>query len=84
MIVILNRGAGRHQDEAQAQIKKFFQSEALLHVCLWRGMAGRSRNLREGSDESKKTKAGQSRGGSRIQERHRFRFLSTFVIHSSD
>ena len=26
MIVILNRGAGRHQDETQAQIEKFFRS----------------------------------------------------------
>jgi diacylglycerol kinase family enzyme len=29
MIVILNRGAGRHQDETQAQIKKFFQNRGI-------------------------------------------------------
>ena len=29
MIVILNRGAGRHQDETEAQIKKFFQKRGI-------------------------------------------------------
>jgi len=29
MIVILNRGAGRHQNETQAQIEKFFRSRAV-------------------------------------------------------
>jgi hypothetical protein len=29
MIVILNRGAGHHQDETQAQIKKFFQKRGI-------------------------------------------------------
>jgi diacylglycerol kinase family enzyme len=29
MIVILNRGAGRHQDETQAQIEKFFRSRGV-------------------------------------------------------
>ena len=29
MIVILNRGAGRHQDETQAQIKEFFQKRGI-------------------------------------------------------
>lgn len=30
MIVILNRGAGRHQDETQAQIEKFFRSRGVV------------------------------------------------------
>ena len=29
MIVILNRGAGRHHDETEAQIKKFFQKRGI-------------------------------------------------------
>jgi diacylglycerol kinase family enzyme len=29
MIVILNRGAGRHQDETQAQIENFFRSRGI-------------------------------------------------------
>ena len=41
MIVILNRGAGRHQDETQAQIEKFFWS---------RGVAARMLVARDGGE----------------------------------
>ena len=41
MIVILNRGAGRHHDETQAQIEKFFQS---------RGIAARVLVARDGGE----------------------------------
>jgi diacylglycerol kinase family enzyme len=41
MIVILNRGAGRHQDETQAQIEKFFRA---------RGMAARMLIARDGGE----------------------------------
>jgi diacylglycerol kinase family enzyme len=40
MIVILNRGAGRHQDETQAQIEKFFRSRDIAARMLVAGDGG--------------------------------------------
>jgi diacylglycerol kinase family enzyme len=40
MIIILNRGAGRHQDETQAQIEKFFQSRGIAARLVVAGHGG--------------------------------------------